>query len=1123
MKTTSLALAGGLLALSAPAARSSALLKPTSGVTQALAPKSLFVDATLRGNFAQTTLTTIYANPNQTRIEADFLYSAPAGATVTGFAYWYGAEKVTARVVEKKRAAKIYGYITSRMRDPALIEMVGRNTFRARIFPVEARADLKIEIKLAQTLPNTRGGALWTYPLRDETRNAPLPKLSVRLRSSTKATSNIGAFKNGVLKLERSNFSARDDARALVSQPAAPLRASLVAARDGGNDGFFALSLAPNAPMVRPKFAISGVSTYNVSVPTIARLAAHRSFVVTGRYRGSGRATVSLGGQTVNLDFPASVEKGNVASHLWAAQRIESLSTKESNRVAVMALSKRFGVPSKWTSWLAIPEEERRTFKKQMLASDRESAARAYAQAIARGDQKGAQIQKKMVADVTAELLKIDRDYSSNEELQPLANYLNDELRRVKRAVVAAKYGSASAKQRAQWTTWARNLEKAGADDGADGVEMPVYVLEDELRIASRLLMLEIENGRGQSRQSRGLRSRLKELASTKVARNYGWNENTFLSEQADVRANALAMDYASNRASSKPNAARQQQILARLGRLSSFTDSDTKEILAQANRGVWRAKLEAAAQKVALENAAGRQGIEAKKHRDALAALERKSTLSAKEFLENAHHNVASSIQPQLSAELAAGRGQGARAKQLEKQLQRLAQQSGEKPQAFVDEAVAQGARDVANQLAARLSESQNAEELQLRLTTLANRSDQKPDELLKEASSNVAQRKAQELAAEIRAKREDGVRARELQKSLNALKTRGVELPLWTVYGAWETRIQPLAEKLFAEVAENGADSPRAKILRGEGERLAKKGGVNFADVARWANSGVRRELALKQRAEVLAGRGQGPTAKELQTQRSRLSSLDFVDASDWQHVIDTAWQGRAHEVAYKLLQAQKTEPGNSQKISALQNELKVLANQTRESSSDVLQVERERFARNEPMLAADQYRVRAGDPLISVSAPANCRRVVAIMPDGTLLPLAFNAKLGTWEARFDVPTWAQAGRYKVQILLVDAEGARRRLTMNFVVDDHAPSGKGALENKGATWNLTLQTDEHTRRVVALTPWNSRIELPRGANHTFAQSVAVPAAFQNRKAAVRFILTDAAHNRTEVFVDWN
>jgi hypothetical protein len=67
---------------------------------------------------------------------------------------------------------------------------------------------------------------------------------------------------------------------------------------------------------------------------------------------------------------------------LWASHRIAQLSARESNREEVVALSKRFGMPSKWTSWLAIPLAERANFKQQILASDRESASRGYAQRL---------------------------------------------------------------------------------------------------------------------------------------------------------------------------------------------------------------------------------------------------------------------------------------------------------------------------------------------------------------------------------------------------------------------------------------------------------------------------------------------------------------------------------------------------------------------------------------------------------------------------------------------------------------------------------------------------------------------------------------------------------------------
>ena len=76
-----------------------------------------------------------------------------------------------------------------------------------------------------------------------------------------------------------------------------------------------------------------------------------------------------------------------------------------------------------------------------------------------------------------------------------------------------------------------------------------------------------------------------------------------------------------------------------------------------------------------------------------------------------------------------------------------------------------------------------------------------------------------------------------------------------------------------------------------------------------------------------------------------------------------------------------------------------------------------------------APSQYQVRPGDPLISLGAPQDSRQVIAILPDGAVKPLGWNALTSKWETRFDVPTYAPDGVYIVQILLVRADGSRKR----------------------------------------------------------------------------------------------
>src|SRR5205085_1874990 len=129
---------------------------------------------------ASTHLLLTFQNETQERIEADFIYTMPPDSLVTSFAYWYGNEKVIARVVEKEEAASIYKHITTRMRDPALVEMIGKNTFRARLFPLMPNSDLKVEMNLVRALPSDEKGATYTFPLKAQ-KGAALDRIAMKI------------------------------------------------------------------------------------------------------------------------------------------------------------------------------------------------------------------------------------------------------------------------------------------------------------------------------------------------------------------------------------------------------------------------------------------------------------------------------------------------------------------------------------------------------------------------------------------------------------------------------------------------------------------------------------------------------------------------------------------------------------------------------------------------------------------------------------------------------------------------------------------------------------------------------------------------------------------------------
>jgi len=147
------------------------------------------------------------------------------------------------------------------------------------------------------------------------------------------------------------------------------------------------------------------------------------------------------------------------------------------------------------------------------------------------------------------------------------------------------------------------------------------------------------------------------------------------------------------------------------------------------------------------------------------------------------------------------------------------------------------------------------------------------------------------------------------------------------------------------------------------------------------------------------------------------------------------------------------------------------------------------------------------------------------VAVMPDGEIKRLEFNRDSERWEARFDIPTYAREGDYRIQILIVGRDGAHRSQTFPYHVLLTPPSGRGQAQpvaGSSTALRLEVEASENAARVSALLPWGEKAELsPTADPHRFLTSATVPEAFRNRPLAITFILTDKAHNRTEIRLD--
>ena len=104
--------------------------------------------------YAQTVLEQEFENVGDQRLEGRYVLRT-AGATVEGFAYWNGEQKIVGEVFEKQSARNLYDNVVGKRRDPGLLEQTGEGSFAFNVFPIEPRERKRVEIRFGQRLPRT--------------------------------------------------------------------------------------------------------------------------------------------------------------------------------------------------------------------------------------------------------------------------------------------------------------------------------------------------------------------------------------------------------------------------------------------------------------------------------------------------------------------------------------------------------------------------------------------------------------------------------------------------------------------------------------------------------------------------------------------------------------------------------------------------------------------------------------------------------------------------------------------------------------------------------------------------------------------------------------------------------
>jgi Ca-activated chloride channel homolog len=222
------------------------------------------VDVTIDGQKATTRVDQEFANPNNARLEGDYLFPIPRGAHIDKFTLRVGDQDLEAELLDAGKARAIYEDIVRRQRDPALLEYTGRGAFRVRIFPIEPHSRKRVQLTYTELLKQDSGLVSYIYPLNTEKFSAqPLKIASVRInvRQSTpikalySPSHPIDIRRDGdtraTIGWETSNARPDTDFQLLFSTAENDLGISLITQRPDSEDGTFLLLAAPGAEKMK--------------------------------------------------------------------------------------------------------------------------------------------------------------------------------------------------------------------------------------------------------------------------------------------------------------------------------------------------------------------------------------------------------------------------------------------------------------------------------------------------------------------------------------------------------------------------------------------------------------------------------------------------------------------------------------------------------------------------------------------------------------------------------------------------------------------------------------------------------------------------------------------------------
>jgi Ca-activated chloride channel homolog len=157
-----------LLLAWAGSAHARGLLIPDDKNVPPLAMLNHKVTIAIEDQVAITHVEQTFRNHTNRPLEATYVFPLPKGAGLDHFTMWVDGKETKGEIIEAAEAREVYTSIVRRTRDPALLEYLGNNLARLKVFPIPANGDQKVALSFNSIAANENGLVEYIYPLKTD-------------------------------------------------------------------------------------------------------------------------------------------------------------------------------------------------------------------------------------------------------------------------------------------------------------------------------------------------------------------------------------------------------------------------------------------------------------------------------------------------------------------------------------------------------------------------------------------------------------------------------------------------------------------------------------------------------------------------------------------------------------------------------------------------------------------------------------------------------------------------------------------------------------------------------------------------------------------------------------------